>query len=64
MHVLDKAFLGNTEAMGQVFIDLTNLDIEEGYTGKFPLADLVRLLSLVHTSSFYVSNLQRIVCIS
>ncbi|XP_071805256.1 synaptotagmin-1-like [Asterias amurensis] len=40
LHVLDKAFLGNTEAMGQVFIDLTNLDIEEGYTGKFPLADL------------------------
>ncbi|XP_038054246.1 double C2-like domain-containing protein beta [Patiria miniata] len=40
LHVLDKAFLGNTESLGQVYIDLTNLDINEGYTGKFPLADL------------------------
>ena len=57
LHVLDKAFLGNTEAMGQVFIDLTNLDIEEGYTGKFPLADLVRILSLVHILPVFMSQI-------
>ncbi|XP_022106455.1 synaptotagmin-1-like [Acanthaster planci] len=40
LHVLDKAFLGSAEALGQVYIDLANLDVNEGYKGKFPLADL------------------------
>ena len=41
LHVLDKALVGDTEAMGQVYIDLSNLDIHHGYSGRFPLADLV-----------------------
>ncbi|XP_071484802.1 synaptotagmin-1-like [Diadema antillarum] len=40
LHVLDKALIGDTEDMGQVFIDLNNLDIDQGFSGKFPLADL------------------------
>ncbi|XP_072027375.1 synaptotagmin-1-like [Amphiura filiformis] len=40
LHVLDKALVGDTEAMGQVYIDLSNLDIHHGYSGSFPLADL------------------------
>ena len=43
LHVLDKALVGDTEAMGQVYIDLSNLDIHHGYSGRFPLADLVGL---------------------
>ncbi|XP_033118825.1 double C2-like domain-containing protein beta [Anneissia japonica] len=40
LHLLDKAFVGETDALGQIFIDLMNLDINVGYTGKFALADL------------------------
>lgn len=40
LHVLDKALVGDTEAMGQVYIELSNLDIDRGYSGSFPLADL------------------------
>lgn len=40
LHVLDKAMIGGTEILGQVYIDLTNLDIYNGYSGKFALADL------------------------
>lgn len=42
LHVLDKAMIGDTEVLGQVYIDLTNLDIYNGFRGKFELADLVR----------------------
>ncbi len=41
LHVLDKKLVGDTEAMGQVYIELGNLDIHRGYSGSFPLADLV-----------------------
>ncbi|XP_071960565.1 synaptotagmin-1-like [Antedon mediterranea] len=40
LHVLDKAFVGETDAMGQIFIDLLNLDTSVGYAGRFRLADL------------------------
>ncbi|PIK37030.1 putative synaptotagmin-2-like [Apostichopus japonicus] len=40
LHVLDKAMIGDTEVLGQVYIDLTNLDIYNGFRGKFELADL------------------------
>lgn len=33
--------IGGTEILGQVYVDLTNLDIYNGYSGKFALADLV-----------------------
>ena len=46
LHVLDKALVGDTEAMGQVYIELSNLDIDRGYSGSFPLADLVCYLSI------------------
>ncbi|XP_070559077.1 synaptotagmin-1-like [Ptychodera flava] len=37
-HILDMT--GDNESMGQVCVDLENLNIEEGYHGKFELADL------------------------
>ncbi|XP_041458628.1 synaptotagmin-1-like [Lytechinus variegatus] len=40
LHVLDKALIGDSEDMGQVFIDLDNLDINQGFSGNFPLTDL------------------------
>lgn len=52
--MLDKALVGDSEDMGQVFIDLDNLDISQGFAGKFPLADLVRYLFFFLNSANHV----------
>nr|XP_006816379.1 PREDICTED: synaptotagmin-1-like [Saccoglossus kowalevskii] len=39
-HVIDRDIVSDTDSMGQICFDLDNFDIEEGFRGKFPLADM------------------------
>ena len=41
LHLLDRELIGSNSSLGQVHIELKNLDLDEPITKRYPLADLV-----------------------
>ena len=44
LHVVDFSSIGSNESLGQVFIELSNLDLDQGCRRTFALADLASSL--------------------
>ena len=54
LHIIDQDYAGENDSLGQVIIDLDNLDPNTGYHGSFALADLV---SSNHSKSLFCGGL-------
>ena len=47
LHVVDHSVIGSNESLGQVILQLSDFDLEQGCQSNFALADLVSFRSLM-----------------
>ena len=62
LHVVDFSSIGSNESLGQVFVELSNLDLDQGCRRTFALADLASSFIVFLFVSFVIYMIYYILC--